>query len=65
MPASLDKDPQPAPGTGEDMGDLGAAHGALTGLYGDLAIRYNSLRSWAKCLVIEHNTGKTPEGCGK
>ena len=47
------------------MGSLAAKSVEDTGLYGDLAVRYNTLRSFYKCVVGQVNTHKEVSSCIK
>lgn len=48
-----------------DYGMIASGSSSVMALYGDLAIRYNGLRAWARCIIAEHNTGKTPAACAR
>jgi hypothetical protein len=66
IPANLNT---PAPSIGEinavEYGDIATDNGYLTGLYGSLAVRFNNLLLFTRCMVVEHNTGAKPAACPK
>jgi len=66
IPANLN---QPASPIGElhatEYGDIAVDSGNLTGMYGLLAVRFNNLLLFTRCMIAERNTATKPKDCPK
>ncbi|WP_375292247.1 hypothetical protein [Sphingomonas melonis] len=64
IPSEIDRDPKPLgklpDGT---MGTLAIDQPVTAKLYGELAVRFNALRQFTRCLITQTNTHQTPETC--
>ena len=66
IPADLDRDPNRL-GAIEDatLGGLAVKSSEDSLEYGRLAVRYNTLRAYVKCVIAQVNTHTSPESCVK
>lgn len=65
VPANLNQEAKPlADADLANYGDVAADNGYLLGQYGSLAIRYNNLLLFSRCVIATANKTKLPE-CAK
>lgn len=66
IPANLDKSAKVIPDTDpQTYGEVTQDHSALMSAYGSLAIDYNNLLLWGRCVVAKANGGAMPANCPK
>lgn len=64
IPSTIDRDPQPlGPLADGTMGTLAVDQPVTAKLYGELAVRFNALRTFTRCIITQMNAHETLETC--